>query len=120
MSTDNEKCTLFHTRFKYEHIRSLFMNEVYLNTSKAILSANQYRCRIEWRLKTLLGEDKIVGPLDPYVNKAVDLGKIDPEEGESLIRIGRFCDSVQLSANYCRAQSFDKMRSWSDIIGRIE
>ena len=78
------------------------------------------RLKIEWRLKTLLGEDKIVGPLDPYVNKAVDLGKIDPDEGESLIRIGRFCDSVQLSANYCRAQSFDKMRSWSDIIGRIE
>ena len=78
------------------------------------------RLKIEWRLKTLLGEDKIVGPLDPYVNKAVELGKIDPEEGESLIRIERFCDSVQLSANYCRAQSFDKMRSWSDIIGRIE
>ena len=95
------------------------MNEVYLNTSKAILSANQYRCRIEWRLKKLLGED-IIGPLDPYVNKAVERGLVDPAEGESLIKIGRFCDSVQLSANYCRIQSFDRMKSWSDIIEKIE
>ena len=96
------------------------MQEVYLNTSKAILSANQYRCRIEKRLREILGEEKIIGPLDPYVKKAVDMGKIDPAEGESLIKVGRFCESVLLSSQYCKAPTFDKMKSWSNIVDKIE
>jgi hypothetical protein len=93
---------------------------VYLNTSKAILFASQYRCRIEKRLREILGEERIIGPLDPYIKRAVESGDIDEAEGESLIKIGKFCDSVLLSYDYCKPTSYDRMRSWSDKVAKIE
>jgi hypothetical protein len=54
------------------------------------------------------------------VKRAVDMGKIDPAEGESLIKVGRFCESVLLSSQYCKTPTFDKMKSWSGIVDKIE
>ena len=93
---------------------------VYLNTSKAILFASQYRCRMEKRLKEILGEERIIGPLDPYISRAVEIGKIDSAEGESLTKIGKFCDSVLLSYDYCKPTSYGRMKSWSDKVAKIE
>ncbi|MBR3477162.1 MAG: hypothetical protein IKH39_08455 [Candidatus Methanomethylophilaceae archaeon] len=92
------------------------MDEVHFDTCKAYLSASQYRCRMERKLKVILGEDRIVGPLDPFIQKGIDKGLIDPEKGESLIMISKYCDSVFMATDREDFPTFKELKSWSDVI----
>ena len=92
------------------------MDEVYFNTSKAYLSAFQYRNRMERKLKAILGEEKVVGPLDPLIRKGVEKGLIDAGKGERLIMISNYCDSVFMATDMQDFPTFKELKSWSDVI----
>ena len=92
------------------------MDEVYFNTSKAYLSAFQYRNRMERKLKAILGEEKVVGPLDPLIRKGVEKGLIDAGKGERLIMISSYCDSVFMATDRQDFPTFKELKSWSDVI----
>jgi hypothetical protein len=94
------------------------MTDVYFNESKSICSGNQYRVRLEYKLRNILGEEKIIGPLDPFIKKAVDNGKISGEVGRNLCQISKFCDKAyMLPEEDC--PSFEQIKGWSDIIDRL-
>lgn len=95
------------------------MDIVYYNTSKAYLSAYQYRNRMERKLKMILNEDRIVGPLDPFIRKCAESGKIDASLEEPLIQIAKYCDRVVMSTDSQDFPSFKELKSWSDIIEKM-
>ncbi len=91
------------------------MDEVYFNGPLTICSGSQYRVRLECKLKAILNEDRIVGPLDPYIVKGVETGKIDPTLKEDLLRISEFCDCAYMLPGY-DSPSSETVKSWSDVI----
>ncbi len=91
------------------------MTDVFFNESKSICSGSQYRVRLEHKLKTMLGEDRIIGPLDPFIKRAVDEGKIKKEVGKDLCAISRFCDDAYMLPE-ADCPTFEQIKTWSDII----
>jgi hypothetical protein len=94
------------------------MTDVSFNEPKSICSGSQYRVRLERKLEMMLGEDKIIGPLDPFIKRAVDEGKITGNVGEELYQISKFCDEAyMLPKDDC--PSFEQIKSWSDTIDSL-
>ncbi len=91
------------------------MEEVYFNGPLTICSGSQYRIRLERKLKIILDEDRIIGPLDPFIIKGVESGKIDPGLKDTLLQISEFCDCAYMLPGYDSPPS-DVVKSWSDVI----
>ncbi len=100
----------------YNQLDGTSMDEVHFNTSKAYLSAFQYRGRMERKLKAILGEERIIGPLDQFIQKGVDKGLIDKDKGETLTMISNYCDSVYMATDRQDFPTFKELKSWSDVI----
>lgn len=110
---------MFPTPFIRSDDVPLPMTEVACNTSKSICSASQYRIRLEEKLKALLGEERIAGTLDPYINRAADSGKISAEDAETLLKISKYIDHSYTTCDGCRLMTFDRLKSWSEVVERI-
>jgi len=91
------------------------MTDVFFNESKSICSGNQYRVRLEQKLKLMLGEERIVGPLDPFIKRAVNEGKISKDVGKDLCAISRFCDEAYMLPEV-ECPTFEQIKAWSDVI----
>ncbi len=92
------------------------MNGVHFDTCKAYLAAAAYRSRMEHKLRGILGEDRIIGPLDPFIQKGVEKGLIDAEKGEQLVMISKYCDSVFMATERQDFPTVKELNSWSDVI----
>ncbi len=92
--------------------------EVYFNGPLTICSGSQYRYRLENKLKMILGEDRIIGPLDPYIIKGVEAGKIDSGKKDTLLEISKFCDNAYMLPGY-DSPSSETVKSWSDVIEEL-
>lgn len=94
------------------------MEEVYFNGPRTICSGSQYRCRLENKLRSILGEERIVGPLDPFIKKGVESGKIPADLEPTLVEISKFCDNAYMLPEEA-APSAETLRDWSDVIDSI-
>ena len=115
-SIENGNVCIHSQYFTYRSMSVLrSMTDVYFNEPKSICSGSQYRVRLERKLASMLGEERIIGPLDPFIKRAVDEGKISGEVGDELYRISRFCDEVFMLPED-RCPDFEQIKAWSDII----
>ena len=94
------------------------MTETYFNGPLTICSGSQYRIRLEGKLRKLLGEDVLIGPLDVPIRKCVENGSIDAGTGETLIRISKFCDTAYTLPEH-EPPSQETIKSWSDVIDSL-
>ncbi len=91
------------------------MDEILTSGPLTICSASQYRYRIELKLKSMLGEKDINGPLDPFIKRCSEEGKIDIQTEKTLLEIARFCDI----GSYHPLEygvTVSKIMGWSDFI----
>ncbi|MBR6203764.1 MAG: hypothetical protein IKQ60_01680 [Candidatus Methanomethylophilaceae archaeon] len=91
------------------------MTETCYNGPLTICSGSQYRIRLEGKLKKLLGEKRIIGPLEIPIRKCIESGAIDVRKGEVLIEISRFCDAAYTLPESA-SPSEETIKSWSEVI----
>ena len=94
------------------------MSEVYFNGPLTICSGNQYRIRLENKLKTMLGEERIIGPMDASINKCMEKGIISEELGKILLDISKFCDESYMCPEL-DSPSEETIKSWSEVIDKM-
>ncbi len=95
------------------------MSDIPYNSPKAICTASQMRSKIEIKLKKMLNETRIIGPLEPYIKKACEQGFFDEEKRDQLIKISLFCEDVLLTSNMTEIPPFETMLEWSKIIDTL-
>ena len=91
------------------------MAETYFNGPLTICSGSQYRIRLESKLRRILGEQRIVGPLDGPIKKCVEKGDIDENTGKTLLEISSFCDAA-FTVPERMPPSVETIKSWSEVI----
>ena len=91
------------------------MSMTYYNGPLTICSGSQYRIRLEGKLRKLLGEERIVGPLEIPIRKCIERGVIDARSGEELIEISRFCDAAYTVPEGLPPTE-ETIKSWSEVI----
>ena len=91
------------------------MESTYYNGPLTICSGNQYRIRLEEKLRHLLGEKIIVGPMDASIRKCEKKGLINPDTAKTLLEISEFCDR---SYTFPESESPSEavIKGWSDVI----
>ncbi len=94
------------------------MSEVYFNKPLTGCSGSQYRIRLEGKLRNLLDEKMIIGPMDAAIIKCVEEGKIPAEKKDDLLEISKFCDFA-FSCPEFPSPSRDTIRAWSDVIDSL-
>ena len=82
-------------------------------------TATQMRTKIEQKIKKMLGEQRIIGPLDPYIKKACDEGHIDEATRDKLIEIELYCEDVLLSSNTTEIPPFKTLQEWTAFIDEL-
>ncbi|MBO4357760.1 MAG: hypothetical protein J5813_06320 [Candidatus Methanomethylophilaceae archaeon] len=92
------------------------MSNIPYNSLKATSTATQMRNKMELKLKKKLGEQRIIGPLDPYIKRACDEGLIDEVTRDKLIQISLYCEDVLLTSNATEIPPFDTLLEWSKFI----
>ncbi len=100
---------------KYQLTRFCIMTETCCNGPLTICSVSQYRIRLEGKLKKLLGEERIIGPLEIPIRKCIESGAIDADKGKELIEISRFCDAAYTLPESA-PPSEETIKSWSGVI----
>lgn len=95
------------------------MSDIPFNSPKAVCTASQIRSKLEQVLKKMLGEERLVGPLDPYVIRAYEAGKIDEATKNEFIYIAIYCDKVLLSSDYTEIPPLKKLTEWSKMIDEL-
>ena len=86
------------------------------NSPKAICTASQIRSKLDQKLKMKLKEQRIVGPLDPYIIRACDEGFFDIDTRDELLKVSRYCDNVLLSSDFSNIPEFDVLVGCSKLI----
>ena len=92
------------------------MNDIPFNSPKAICTASQIRSKLDQKLRRMLDEPRIVGPLDPYIISAAEKGFFDEGTKEELLRISLYCDKVLLSSDFTDIPEFEVLVEWSKLI----
>ena len=95
------------------------MADIPFNSPKAICTASQIRSKLDQKLRTKLKEQRIIGPLDPYIIRAYDEGFYDKSTKDELLKVSRYCDNVLLSSDYSDIPEFDVLVGWSKIIDEL-
>ena len=96
------------------------MSSIPYNSLKAVSTATQMRTKIEQKIRNKLGEQRLIGPLDPYITRAFDEGLIDEPTKDKLIEIALYCDDVLLSSNSTEIPPFDTLLEWTQYIDSLE
>ncbi len=94
------------------------MSEVYFNGPLTICSGIQYRIRLENKLRRLLDEDIILGPMDASIRKCVETGKIPADLLDTLLEISQFCDVSYTNPEFDSPPE-SVIKEWSDVIDKL-
>jgi hypothetical protein len=95
------------------------MSNIPYNSLKAVCTASQMRSKLEQKLRKMLGEERLIGPLDPYVFRAYQAGKIDEATRDQLIDISLYCETVLLSSKEKEIPPFETLLEWSKTIDEL-
>ena len=95
------------------------MADIPYNSPKAICTASQIRSKLEQKLKMKLQEQRIIGPLDPYIIRACKEGFFDRDTMEELLKVSIYCDNVLLSSDFSNIPEFDVLVGWSKLIDEL-
>lgn len=96
------------------------MSNIPFNSPKAICTASQIRSKLDQKLRMMLGESVIVGPLDPYINRAYEAGKFDEQTRDELLKISIYCDKVLMSSDFTDIPPFKVLLGWSQMIDEMQ
>lgn len=94
------------------------MSEVHFNGPLTICSGIQYRIRLEIKLRKLLGEDIIIGPMDASIRRCVESGEISEEVGGTLLEVSKFSDMCYTVPEF-DPPSEETIKRWSDVIDSL-
>ena len=95
------------------------MADIPFNSPKAICTASQIRSKLDQKLRNMLNESKIIGPLDPYIVRAYEQGFFDASTKDELLKVSLYCDNVLLSSDYTKIPDFDVLVGWSKMIDEL-
>ena len=95
------------------------MADIPYNSPKAICTASQIRSKLESKLRVMLGEQRLIGPLDPYIKKACELGKIDEVTRDTLIKVSLYCEEVLLTSHMTEIPPFETLVEWSKLVDTL-
>jgi hypothetical protein len=95
------------------------MDSIPFNSPKAICTASQIRTKLDQKLRRMLGEQRLIGPLDPFIVRAAEQGCFDDATKEELLKISRYCDNVLMSSDYSEIPDFDVLVGWSKMIDEL-
>lgn len=95
------------------------MGEIPFNSPKAICTASQIRSKLDQKLRIMLNEKRIVGPLDPFIVRAYEEGFFDESKKNELLKISVYCDKVLLSSDFTDIPEFDVLLNWSKMIDEM-
>jgi len=95
------------------------MNDIPFNSPKAICTASQIRSKLDQKLRNILNEQRIIGPLDPYIIRAADQGAFDVQTKEELLKIAKYCDSVLMSSDFTNIPDFKILVEWSRLVDEL-
>jgi len=95
------------------------MNDIPFNSPKAICTASQIRSKLDQKLRKMLGEKSLIGPLDPYIIRAYGQENFDTATKDELLKISLYCDRVLLSSDFSDIPEFDKLVEWSKLVDEL-
>ncbi|MBE6524107.1 MAG: hypothetical protein E7Z65_04460 [Thermoplasmata archaeon] len=95
------------------------MSDIPYNSLKARSIATQLRTKLEQKLLKKLGEKRVIGPLDPLINRAFDEGHLDEQTRDTLFEISAFCEKVLLTSDMLDVPPFQKLLEWSNFVGEL-
>ncbi len=95
------------------------MSNIPFNSPKAVCTASQIRSKLDQKLRIMLNEQRLIGPLDPYIIKAYEAGNFDEQTKDTLMEVSRYCDEVLLTSNYIDIPPFDTLLEWSKLIDTL-
>jgi len=89
------------------------------NSPKAVCTANQLRSKLDQKLKILLKEDKLVGPQDPYIIKACELGFYDEATRDEFIKMTHYCEEILLTTHDVEVPPFKQLLEWAKMVDEL-
>ena len=95
------------------------MSDIPFNSPKAICTASQIRSKLVQKLRVMLKEERIIGPLDPFIVRACEQGFFDEATRDEFLKISRYCDDVLLSSDYDKIPEFKVLVNWSKKIDEL-
>ncbi len=95
------------------------MSDIPYNSLKAKSIATQLRTKLEQKLLKKLGEKRVIGPLDPLINRAFDEGYLDEQTRDTLFEISAFCEKVLLTSDMLDVPPFQKLLEWSKFVDEL-
>ena len=95
------------------------VSDIPFNSPKAICTASQIRSKLDQKLRKMLNESRLIGPLDPFIIRAAEEGCIDEPTKEELLKISVYCDKVLLSSDFTDIPDFDVLVRWSKLVDEL-
>lgn len=95
------------------------MSDIPFNSPKAICTASQIRSKLDQKLRTMLKEPRLIGPLDPFIERACEEGNFDEKTRDQLIEISKYCEKVLLTSDFDGIPPFETLVEWSKLIDEL-